>query len=124
MVADGDLAGGLRNLWDMHCLLSHFAAADDAFWSVLEARARHHQLWHAVHRAARLAHDLYGTEIAATWRVQDSGDALFRRRLMARDDWGREARPFARLAFYIRSHWLRMPPLMLARHLWTKWRAR
>lgn len=23
---------------------------------------------------------------------------------------------------YIRSHWLRMPPIMLARHLWTKWR--
>jgi len=22
----------------------------------------------------------------------------------------------------VRSHWLRMPPLMLARHLWTKWR--
>lgn len=124
MFADGDLAGGLRNLWDMHCLLSHFAEADDAFWPVLEARAHHHHLWPAVHRAARLAHDLYGTEIAATWRVQDSGDALFKRRLMARDDWGREAWPFARLAFYIRSHWLRMPPLMLARHLWTKWRAR
>jgi hypothetical protein len=25
-----------------------------------------------------------------------------------------------RLAFYVRSHWLRMPPGMLARHLWTK----
>ena len=29
-------------------------------------------------------------------------------------------RPFNRLGFYIRSHWMRMPPLMLAKHLWTK----
>ena len=25
-------------------------------------------------------------------------------------------------ALYVRSHWLRMPPVMLAKHLWTKWR--
>ena len=42
--------------------------------------------------------------------------------LTARDGWGRQIRPVARLGFYVRSHWLRMPPLMLARHLWTKWR--
>ena len=49
-------------------------------------------------------------------------DRLYIRRLLARDSWGRATRPFMRLAFYVRSHWLRMPPLMLARHLWTKWR--
>jgi hypothetical protein len=42
--------------------------------------------------------------------------------MTARDGWGRPTRKFIRLIFYIRSHWLRMPPLMLARHLWTKWR--
>jgi hypothetical protein len=51
-------------------------------------------------------------------------DRLFIRRLLARDGWGRATRPFIRLGFYIRSHWLRMPPLMLARHLWTKARKR
>ena len=33
----------------------------------------------------------------------------------------------ARLAgfgLYVRSHWLKMPPALLARHLWTKWRKR
>jgi len=42
--------------------------------------------------------------------------------MTARDGWGRPTRPVTRLAFYIRSHWLRMPPAMLARHLWAKWR--
>ncbi len=46
------------------------------------------------------------------------------RRLLARDGWGRATRPATRLGFYVRSHMLRMPPLMLARHLWTKARKR
>ena len=41
---------------------------------------------------------------------------------IARDAWGRQSRKLTRLGFYVRSHWLRMPPAMLARHLWTKWR--
>jgi hypothetical protein len=49
-------------------------------------------------------------------------DALYLRRLLARDPWGRPSRKVTRLGFYVRSHWLRMPPAMLARHLWTKWR--
>jgi hypothetical protein len=47
-------------------------------------------------------------------------DALYRRRLLARDGWGRQRRPLTRFGFYIRSHLLRMPPAMLARHLWVK----
>jgi len=116
LFADGDLAGGLRNLWDIHCLLEEFGVDS------LTARAQHHGLWSAVWRAARLANDLFGTTIPASWQVWDSGDPLVRRRLLARDDWGRPSRPVTRLGFYIRSHWLRMPPAMLARHLWIKWR--
>jgi hypothetical protein len=29
-------------------------------------------------------------------------------------------RPVLRFAFFVRSHWMRMPPLMLARHLLIK----
>ena len=32
LFADGDLAGGLRNLWDIDRLLRQFPAADAAFW--------------------------------------------------------------------------------------------
>lgn len=120
LLADGDLAGGLRNLWDIDRLLREFAAADEGFWPALQARAAQHQLGRAVHRAARLANDLYATPIPESWRVWDSADALFKARLLARNGWGQERQALLRFAFYVRSHWLRMPPLMLARHLWTK----
>ena len=122
LIADGDLAGGLRNLWDFHCLTTEFYKSDEQFWVSLQDRATHHGLWHAVHTAARLAHELYGTDIPDGWRIRGNSDFLFIRRLTARDGWGRPTRKITRLIFYIRSHLLRMPPLMLARHLFTKWR--
>jgi hypothetical protein len=122
LIADGDLAGGLRNLWDMHSLLTEFSQADDSFWVALQSRAQHHGLWQAVHTAARLAHALYGTDIPDSWNIRGNADWHYIRRLTARDGWGRQTRKITRQIFYIRSHWLRMPPVMLARHLWTKWR--
>ncbi len=122
LLADGDMSGGMRNLWDFHCLLDEFSEKDSGFWGTLQSRARHHQLWGAVHLAARLSHDLYGTNIPRSWDIRGNSDWQFKRRLLVRTGWGTQARPFTRLAFYIRSHLLRMPPLMLARHLFTKWR--
>jgi hypothetical protein len=121
LLADGDLAGGLRNLWDIDRLLRQFAAGDPAFWETLDERARLHQLAGPVARALRLSHNLYGTSLRAGARTRLSlADRLFRARLLARNEWGQEERKALRFAFYVRSHWLRMPPLMLARHLWTK----
>lgn len=124
MLADGDLQGGFRNLWDFHCLTRDFAAADAGFWGRLDARAELHGLRAAVRRAARLARDLYGSALPPGWDEQVGGDAWYRRRLLARDDWGRPTDRWLEQVFYIRSHWLRMPTMMLARHLWTKWRRR
>ncbi len=120
LIADGDLAGGLRNLWDIDRLVREFAA-DPAFWPSLATRARLHQLKRPVARALRLAARLYGTPVdrAVAGRARLS-DRLFEARLLARNGWGQEKRKALRFAFYVRSHWLRMPPLMLARHLWTK----
>jgi len=116
LFADGDLSGGMRNLWDIHCLVDDFGIAG------LAERARLHGLASAVRRALRLTHALYDTQLPDGWRKAGSDDDLYLRRLTARDGWGRQTRPVTRLGFYVRSHWLRMPPLMLARHLWTKWR--
>ncbi len=111
MLADGDVQGGLRNLWDIYCLL------EDTDPIALEARAARHGLIPHVRQAQRLAAALYGTSAGlTTW------DRLVRARLLARDGWGRETRKLLVFGFFVRSHWLRMPPLMLARHLWTKWR--
>jgi hypothetical protein len=119
LFADGDLAGGLRNLWDIDRLLRQFVAAD-GFWQRLHDRASLHQLLSPVQRAGRLANGLYGTPLPKGWRVWSGADPLYRARLLARDGWGRTTRPALRLGFYVRSHWLRMPPLMLARHLLKK----
>ena len=123
LFADGDLAGGLRNLWDINLLLGHFSAEGKNFWAELHRRAQIHGLCAELARALRLSNRLYGTPLDESRRDGTSvSDSFYVRRLLARDGYGRETRKFTRFAFYVRSHWLRMPPLMLARHLWTKWR--
>ena len=120
MIADGDLAGGLRNLWDIDRLIRDFVTRD-GFWAELATRSDLHQMREPVARALRLAHRLYGTPIdPALAGPSKASDALFVRCLLSRDSWGRQTNAATRLAFYIRSHWMRMPPLMLARHLWIK----
>jgi hypothetical protein len=122
LFADGDLAGGLRNLWDQDRLLRQFGQAE-GFWERLGTRARHHGLERHLALALRLARRLYATPVDAGLAGRSRLiDRLFVCRLTARDGWGRPTRKLTQLAFYIRSHWLRMPPAMLARHLWTKWR--
>ncbi|WP_313394089.1 nucleotidyltransferase family protein [Sphingobium yanoikuyae] len=111
LLADGDLQGGLRNLWDIHCLLA------DIDPQALEARAARHGIFPHVRQAQRLAAAIYGAGGRLTlW------DRLVRARLLARNGWGQETHKALVFAFFVRSHWLRMPPLMLARHLFTKWR--
>ncbi len=115
LFADGDLQGGLRNLWDIRCLTDEFG--DEAFELKLAACAAQHGLTREVERALRLSSHLFGEGAGLTL-----ADRFYARRLLARDGWGRPTRKLTELAFYLRGHWLRMPPLMLVRHLWTKWR--
>ncbi|WP_033926033.1 nucleotidyltransferase domain-containing protein [Sphingomonas sp. 35-24ZXX] len=121
LIADGDLSGGMRNLWDIDRLVRQFASDEPGFSETLAQRARLHGLTDAVERALRLSAQLFGTPSLWPARRQ-SADALFLRRITAVDGWGRKTRKLTRQGFYIRSHLLRMPPAMLARHLWTKWR--
>lgn len=121
LFADGDLAGGLRNLWDIDRLFRAFGEDDPCFVEAVLARGADHGLAAATARALRLAQDIFATPVGAGAGLRAS-DRAFRRRFLARDGWGRQTRPATRLAFYVRSHWLRMPPAMLARHLWIKWR--
>ncbi len=128
LIADGDMAGGLRNLWDIDRLCREFGEQQDDFYLSLVEAAYRHRLGPEVICALRLSSQVFGTPVRAyraPVRIDlkaRRSDGLFVRRLTARDGWGREPRRILRLAFYVRSHWLRMPPLMLARHLWLKWR--
>jgi hypothetical protein len=119
LLADGDLAGGLRNLWDIDRLLRQFDSPE--FRRKLDERARLHQLKGPVGRALRLTHRLFGTPLEKSDSHSFSpADNVFEARLLARNFWGQERNKALRFAFYVRSHLLRMPPLMLARHLWIK----
>ena len=128
LFADGDLAGGLRNLWDIDRLCREFAEDRPDFYLRLYERAFDHGLLEAVGTALRLARDIFEMPVVGYTKPMHADlcerpfDRLFRHRLLARDGWGRATRPGTRLGFYIRGHALRMPPAMLARHLWTKWR--
>lgn len=128
LFADGDLQGGLRNLWDIDRLVREFTDDDTDFLLDLIEQAHRHQLVPTVIRALRLANRIFGTPLI---EYNDPlhlrfnpvpSDALFARRLLARDGWGRLRHKGTEFGFYVRSHWLRMPPVMLARHLWTKFR--
>ena len=128
LLADGDLAGGLHNLWDIDRMVREFSADRPDFTISLLENERDHGLYPNVRRALRLSHQVFGTPLQdctpfnACDFKEERLDRIYRARIFARDGWGRQTRPLLRLAFYIRSHWLRMPPFMLAKHLWTKWR--
>ncbi len=122
LLADGDLSGGLRNLWDIDRMLREFGETE-GFWTRLLERSRKHGLTLHVSRALRLSHHIFETPVDhyLAWQGR-RGDLFYAGRLLARNGWGAETAKLLRQAFYIRSHWIRMPPAMLARHLLTKWR--
>lgn len=128
---DGEFDHGLRDLVDIHRLL-HAFGAQPGFWDALPRRAVQLQLQRPLFYALRYATRLLGTPVPpATLAASDAGrpngallalmDALFGRALMpphaSCSDWATAA---ARFALYIRGNWLRMPPLLLARHLFHK----
>lgn len=130
---DGDLVKPLRNLWDIHALAGEFAQ-DPEFWPALEARAITHGLSRTLAYALRYARRLFGTAVPqdvlarsaenlpawpVLWLMDRLYLAVFTGRGPAEASLGERA---ARLLLLARSHWLKMPPMMLARHLWTKWR--
>ena len=124
LFADGDLAGGLATSGTSTGCCANSPLPPD-FWRTLAERARLHQLERAVARALRLSapplRHAGGSGVAGRLSL---ADRLFEARLLARNGWGQERRKLLRFAFYSARHWLRMPPLMLARHLWVKARAR
>jgi hypothetical protein len=117
---DGEFDGGARNLWDIVQLIEHFA--DDDFWRSIESAAHRHQLTGPLARSLRLARELYGLDSHASLRGRaDLVDWLALRKIRSRDAFGIEQARGSRRLLYMRGHWLRMPPFMLARHLVRKW---
>jgi len=129
---DGDLAGGLRDLTDLDILLRHFAEAESGFWERLVPRAERLQLMRPLYYGLRYAQKLWRTPVPEeavaavrtarpAWPLRRLMDALVTRALVPTiEDGASRTADLARLLLYIRSHWLRMPPWLLARHLARK----
>ena len=128
---DGEFDKGLRDLFDLHRLLLHFGPGA-GFWEQLPARAHALQLgrplFYALRYCVRVLHTPVPQEVLAALAPAAPNapllalmDALFERALMpAHASCGDALSASARLVLYIRGNWLRMPPLMLARHLFHK----
>ena len=126
---DGDLAERLRELLDLHELVTEFAA-EPGFWDVLSSRAALHQggrpLFYALHFAGRLL----GTEVPAGFLSGLARPGRLPLAVMNRavppalapshPDHVPFGTSMARRVLFVRSHWLKMPPALLARHLAVK----
>lgn len=121
----------LRDLFDLHDLIGHFGA-DPGFWDSLLVRARLHGLVRPLFYMLRYTHSLLGTPIPphVERAVAPLGpprvmrplmDSLFTASFLPESpSRSRRALEFSRWLLYVRSHWLRMPPGLLARHLMVK----
>jgi hypothetical protein len=131
---DGELEHGLRDLYDLDSLLRHFATGAD-FWSTLICRGRELGTESSLIYGLRYAHRLLGTSIPdAVFAELPIGRAATRDSLRARildqmfcralrpahDGSGDRFTALARWLLYMRAHWLRMPPGLLAMHLMRK----
>lgn len=121
----GELEHGLRDLLDIDSLLRHYAQTD-GFWDDLHRRADELELSRPLFYALRYSHRLLNTPVschpaAPNLLLLKLMDSLFIRALLpdhaSCTDW---LSGTARQLLYIRANWQRMPPLLLARHLFHK----
>ena len=124
---DGEIAGAIRDVVDLDRLLRTFGDTP-GFWSDLVQEARVLDLTRPTYYALRYTTRLMQTPVpgsvigeVAAWAPASAiaavMDALVERALLGSD---RRSAPLATFALYVRSHWLRMPPWLLARHLIRK----
>ena len=124
---DGELQNPLRDILDVHQLMSEFSERDSGFAESVWSAASHLGLERPLHYALRYAARYFGAPAPrrpqgeAQPAMEHAMDACVDRAVGSRLEL--QAGPGARMALsllYLRSHWLRMPPGLLARHLGTK----
>jgi hypothetical protein len=125
---DGEIRGGLGDLWDIDALLRQFADTP-GFWDGLLERAGQVGLGRPLHYALVFAAQLLRTPVPAgilARAAERFGPARSVDRLMGAlvasvlDPDPGFGTPLARWLLYVRSHWLRMPPRLLIPHLARK----
>lgn len=125
---DGEIAGGLRDLYDLSAMMQHYNKTEPSFWDRLVPRAQEHGLSRPLYYTLRYTHRFLKTphpdHVAssiqfarpAAW-IERVMDQLCYQTLVASPEAYRWQASAARILLYVRSHWLRMPSGMLVRHL-------
>jgi hypothetical protein len=127
---DGEIRGGLKDLLDLDGLIA-IHGTTDGYWSRLLERATQLELGRPLYYALRFTSQLLGSPIPDAVIAQarrelapaPATDRLMRHlvpRVLAPPARTRGSTPIAGWLLYLRSHWLRMPPGLLARHLVRK----
>ena len=128
---DGEFINGLRDLVDLSDLFAHFGSGA-GFWDDLTARAREQDLQRPLFYAMRYTQQLLGAAIPETAMAASASGAPPRPVLGLMDsliswamvpdhpDFPQHRTALARWLLYVRSHWLRMPPGLLLKHLARK----
>jgi hypothetical protein len=128
---DGDFDRRLRDLYDLDRMLVHFGS-DPGFWKTLVRRAEVLNLTIPLFYTLRYCSALLGTPVPAEAIASSKHgapsylsvrlmDSLLPRAIMPRNaDHPSRVTSLAAFLLYLRSHWLRMPPLLLLRHLLRK----
>lgn len=129
---DGELEHGFRDLVDLDSLLRQFATSTPDFWRRLNPRAQELDLVRPLYYGLRFVRFVMGTPIPESVMSESEhkgphsalrglSDAIFLRALNpAHPTCSDSITPVARWLLYVRSHWLRMPPHLLAVHLARK----
>ena len=124
-----DVGNSLRDLIDLDCLLREYGS-EESFWRGLTVRAAELDLKRPLYYALRYACCVLATPIPPAvagaaeigrppaW-MRSLMDALFLR-IFHPEPSSQRFTSIARLSLYVRAHWLRMPPLLLAHHLTVK----
>ena len=125
-----ELRGGLRDVVDFRDLFRHFAGEDGEFERKLLQRARQlgcgRPLYYALTTAQRLAGLEPSADLLAGVRSYAPVAAVaglmhwLIEQALAPARLGMMQTTLANQLLFIRSHWVRMPPGMLVRHLWHK----
>jgi hypothetical protein len=135
MFAD-EMADKLRDLVDIDDMLRHFSGQDAGFWERLVARAAKLDLCRPAYYSLHFARKLLDCPVPAS--IVDSirrwspvlpvawlMDRLVPRALFPpHPDYPSRLTGVCRLLLFMRSHWIRMPPWLLAYHLTYKFFAK
>lgn len=129
---EGEFERGLRDLFDLDRLLRHFGETDEQFWSQLLPRATELNLERPVYYALRYVRHFFQTPSPAS--VLESANAhkpnLIAARIMDfcylrafqpdHSSCHTRGSALARFVLYVRSHYLKMPMILLLPHLLRK----